>query len=410
MKFDTGGAAVAEAGAGESAINDLLSVGLETPETEVQEGGDTPTPEPETEVQDEPGTEVEEGEQPEPEGDEPDGGEEGEQQESEEEELNLAELETDFADSAYAKAAKHYSKQFGKELDPNDQADRAMLRELMERGQKISELQSKEPEAEAEEEESTEPGAEKPQPVKTPEQMLQDRLTGVRDYAKSSYNPVVAKEIVLPMMQKMVNFIWGKEKAAGIFEGRSDADLAELTEGFSAAMAMAIADAVPDIVRATPGAVEQRYPYLSEINEMAGKEKAINSILEATDDKGNPEFPGFDRLVESGAINRALASKELKDASFSKDPYKNREAKLKFAYKIARNERVDPKMLEKASQRGREQERDRQRRVAAGRNTSGSSNRGVATSGKSDFLTKLVSGGESKSAAMFKNVGRRTQE
>ena len=274
----------------------------------------------------------------------------------------------------------------------------------MERGRKISELQTREPEEEPEEEAA--PAAETTQPVKTPEQILQERITNVREYAKGNVNPVVAKEIVLPMMQAMANFIWGKDKAAKVFEGRSDADLAELTAAMGAAMSMQIVDALPSIVGATPGAVEAKYPHLSRMNEMAEKEAAVDEILGATNAEGAEAFPGFSKLVESGAINRALASTELKDAVFNKDPYKNRIAKLKFAYKIARNERVDPQLLAKASARGRAAEKERATRVAAGRTSPGSSSRSSAP-GRSSFLNSLVGGGESGSAKLFKNVGRR---
>lgn len=406
MAFPTATTSQSDAASGESTINDLLSVGLDTPETEVQDVGDTPVSEPETEVEEEPGTEpeveeaTEEGAEDAPES-------EGEEEESGEDEFAADQLETDFSDATYAKAAAHWDKR-GVKLDPNDAGHRAMLKDWLERGQKISELQSRE--AEPEEEEAEEPATrEAPQASKTPEEQLQDRITGVRAYAKETYNPVVAKEIVMPMAQAFANFFWGKEKAANVFANRSDSEIAEFTQAVSAAMAIQIADAVPQIVAATPRAVEAQFPYMSKMHDMAEKEAAVDEILDALGPDGNPAFPGFDRLVESGAINKAIASPELKEAVFNRDPYKNRVAILKMAYKIARNERVDPQLLTKASQRGRAAERERQQRVAAGRTSPGSSSRGTSAT-RSTLLGQLVGGGESRSAQLFKNVGRRSQE
>jgi hypothetical protein len=404
MAFPTG-TAVADTASSVSNINDLLGADLAPVETEAPVAEDTSVAEPEAEVEEGTETEVEGDETTEG---EPEEGEteEGEETESGEEEFDVADLETDFAESAYAKAAAHYSKQFGREVDPNDQADRAMLKELMERGRKISELQTTEPEEEPEEE-GTEKPVEKEKPVVTrsPEERLQDTIKEVRAYAKSNVNPAVAKEIVLPMMQAMANFIWGKDKAAKVFEGRSDADLAELSENLSAAMAMQIIDAIPGITSGIPAVVQREYPYMSKMHEMAEKEAAVDEILGATDKAGAEQYPGFAKLVDSGAINRALASPELKDAVFNKDPFKNRVAKLKVAFRLARNERVDPKMLAEASKRGRTAEKERATRVAAGRTSPGSSSRGGAP-GRTDFLQSLVGGGESPSAKLFKNVGR----
>lgn len=410
MAFPTG-TATPEAATGDVDINDLLGGDLDTatqPETQVAEDpsvtdqGDVA--EDVTDDQPEMGDEEQATDEEETD-DVSDLDEEGAEEDSDgEEDFEADTLETDFADNTYAKAAAHWAKR-GVTLDPAKPADRAMLKDWLERGQKISQLQASQATDEAEAEEDAAPAAKQAPAVRTPEQMVQDRIAGVRAYAKDSFNPVVAKEIVLPGILGIAKFFWGKEAAEKALQGRSDAELAELTQSLTPLMSMAIADAIPDIVNATPGAVAAKYPYMEKMNEMAAKEDAIEQIESARDASGAELYPGFAKLVNSGAINRALASPELKGAIFSNDPNKNREAKLKVAYRLARNERVDPQVIAKAAQRGRTAEKERAARVAAGRTSPGSPTR-PAANGNSSFVNTLVGNGESASSKLFKNVGR----
>lgn len=407
MQFGTATPSQAEAATSESFINDLLGADLSVAEeVETQVAEDTSVTEPDVETEEGVESEVVEGDDAtELEGDEPDGEEEVEE-EAAEEEFNLSELETDYAESAYSKAAQHYQKTTGKQLDPNDKADRALLKELMDRGRKISELQSKEPEEEPEEEATEEQPAATTAQARTPEQMLQERVIGVKAYAKEAFNPAVAKEVVLPMMQAIAEFMY-PGKGAEALSGRSEQQLRDLSEALTAAMAMQIADAVPQIVAATPGAVAAHYPYFVKSQELAENQDVLDTLMNETDKQGNPMYPGLDKLVNSEAINKHLQSPELKNAVFNKDPFKNKQAKLKVAYRLARNERVDPQMLANASKRGRAAEQERQKRVAAGRTSPGNSN-GRSAPARFSFLNDLVGNGEgSRSAQLFKNVGRR---
>jgi hypothetical protein len=402
MAFPTATTSAQDAASGESTINDLLSAGLDTTETEVQDVGDTPVSEPETEVEGEEGTEPE-GDEATGEASEDDAESEDAEEESGDEEFG-GDLETDFSDATYAKAAAHWDKR-GVKLDPNDEGHRAMLKDWIERGQKIAELQSAQAEPGESEEESTteQAAAPKAQPARTPEEQLQDRITGVRTYAKETYNPVVAKEIVMPMAQAFVNLFWGKDKGAKVLEGRTDADIAEFTQAISAAMTLQIADALPQIVGATPAAVIDRYPGLKTVLENQEKEELFGTMEDAVDGQGNLLYPGIGKLVENGAINRELA--KLRDSTFSKDQKKDRLKKLEIAFQLAAGHRVDPNIVSKAVQRGRASERERQTRVAAGRTSPGNSSRGNSTT-RSTLLTQLVGGGESRSAQLFKGVGR----
>lgn len=398
---------VTENTSGDEAINSLLGADLAT-ETETATAEDTSAGGRGTTVEDEVETGVEETtEEPtteEEEGTEESGEEEPtEEDESGAEDFDVSDLETDFAESAYKRAAEHYSKQFGKTLDPNDQGDRALLRELMERGRKISELQSREEtEEEPEETTGTETETEKAPVFKTQEEYFQHQIKGAVEYAKTNVNPVVLKEAVLPMMGAMMKFFWG-DKAKDIIASKRPEDVMELAQAMDAVMTLKGQEIAGGILANVGKQVETQYPFFSKSQDLAEKEEAIDQIL------GDPAYTGFDKLVDNGAINRALASPDLKDAVFSKDPFKNRVAKLKMAFKLARNERVDPKMLAEASRRGREAERTRSAKVAAGRTPPGSSNRGAAAGTSGKFISSLVQNGSSRAARLFRDVGRQKQ-
>jgi len=378
-----------EAGPGEDRITSLLGADLTPTETEDTATGDTPVAGDEPNVEE--GTRPGEGEatpdETEPGTEEtPDGGGEGGEGEAEEE-FNLDELETDFAESAYAKAAAHYSKQFGKTLDPNDAGDRAMLRELMDRGRKISELQTREPEDEEEEETEAAPAA-PAAPAKTPQEIQKERLAGARDYAKAAIVPEVAMEFG----QKFVEALWpGKDVKLTQEQANG------LAETFTMFGALLIGDAIPSIMQATPRAVEAAYPEFKTIISIAGRERAIDEVVGATDQAGTAAFPGIDKLIENGTIKRIMDS-ELKDAVFnSKDAHKNLVAKIKTAYKMARGQGVDVNLVRSAVAKGKELAVSRARKVAAGRTPPGSSRSASASRGRtgSQFIDQLVNAGGS---------------
>src|SRR5579864_3358593 len=316
---------VTETASGDEAINSLLGADLAT-ETETADAEDTSAGDRGTTVEDETETGVEETEV-EPSEEETETEESGEEEPTEEEEsgaedFDVSDLETDFAESAYKRAAEHYSKQFGKTLDPNDQGDRALLRELMERGRKISQLQSREEtEEEPEETTATETETEKPLVFKTQEEYFQHQIKNAVEYAKTNVNPVVLKEAIYPMMGAMAKFFWG-DKAQAFLAGKKPEDVMELAQAMDAVMTLKGQEIAGGILANVGKQVEATYPFFSKSQDLAEKEEALDQIL------GDPAYAGFDKLVDNGAINRALASAELKDAVFSKDPFKNRVAKI----------------------------------------------------------------------------------
>jgi hypothetical protein len=272
----------------------------------------------------------------------------------------------------------------------------------MERGRKISELQTRETEEEPEESTKEAPAEKEAPAPKTPEEVITAQLESARNYSKTNVNPVVLKEAIAPMIFAFAKVFWG-DKAKSFIESTKPEAMLELAQAMDTVMTLKGMEIAGGILPNVGKAVESAYPFFSKSQDLAEKEAAVDEIL------GDPTYKGFDKLVDSGAINRALASPELKDAVFAKDPYKNRIAKLKFAFKLARNERVDPKMLAEASKRGRESEKTRALKVAAGRTPPGSSSRGTAGAAPGKLISQLVQNGSSRAARLFRDVGRQKQ-
>lgn len=376
-------------GSSEKSIDSLLGADLQTPgngTTDVEE--DTSVADADVATEQEPvteGVEQEAGEESEDESSQGGSAEEGES------DLELSESDTDFSEAAYARAAEHYSKRAGRTFDPKDPGDRWTLRELMQRGQKIKALQSEEAEAGEETEESgvgktEEAKPAEPPPKPTPEQ-IRARVKEAREYAKANIVPEVAQEFA----DGFVKALWpGKEVKI------SPEQAAALAEVFSTFAVMQIADAIPSIIGAVPNAVKAD-PIFGRVYDMGTRESAIDEVLSVTNKAGESAYPDFEKLVDSGAIKKMLNSDDLKDAVFSRDPHKNLVAKLKFAYRLAKNQPVDLGALEKAAEAGRTQEKERAKKVGAGKLPPGSSRGSFTTPRRAgNFITTMVASSGSK--------------
>ena len=388
MAFPNGTEQQTDSSTGEERINSLLTGG----------GGTAVADEPERVAED---TSVADAdfapEAEETDGVETDGGESTEEADSSEEadsgetEFELTEQDSDFSDNAYERAAAHYTKQFGKTLDPNDKADRAILRELIQRGQRIKALQSEE-ETPKDEDADTAGKTEEVKPAvaaKPTEEQIMAQLANAEAYAKANVVPKVAMKFA----SRLINAMWPGKNAGDKITQEQATELAEVFQTFGA---MVVADAIPAILGAVPTAV-QSDPMFGRMREMAVRETAIDEVLSTTNKAGEAAYPDFEKMVDSGTIKQMMATDELKNAVFHKDPQKNLVAKLKFAYRLAKGQRVDVGALEKAAARGRDAEKERATRVGAGRTPPGTTRGSLsAPSTASNFMNKLVSGSGSK--------------
>ena len=372
---------------GESHIEDLLGLGLPD-NTSGSAAEDTSVAGTDTDVLDDQqvdtqddgtdGSELETGAD-----DAQDQGDETQGDETGEEDFDATSLEPDFAESAYQRAASHWEKR-GKKFDLQDSGDRAVLKDWMERGQKIAELNAKpaeQPRQDAKPAEAEKP----PEPVKTPQEMMALRLSGAKEYAKSILNP----EVAMQFSQQFVDAMW-PGKNVKMSQEQANA----MTEAFSMFGSLLIADAfqntIPAIMGQVPKEVSKAFPMFDRVISMAERESVVEELVNARDDKGSARYPGMEKLIDNGTIKRIMNGPDLKDAVFTKDPHQNMIRRAQVAYQMARGQNLNPQVVAKAVQRGREQANARARSVAAGRTPPGSSGRGFTNNSQKTLKQQLL--------------------
>ncbi len=391
---------------GEDRINDLLGGSTATIDpTELAEPAVGDTPVDGGDQADEQEVEHPAEEQPTEETSEDGETEEGE--EPAEEEDFEQELETDYSERAYAKAAEHWAKR-GVTLDPAKEGDRALIKDWLDRGRDARDARAAQAATEENEEET--PAEEVPAATtRTPEQIRAQTLQTWKEsqqYAKETYDPEISKESLLPFVMAVADVFWdGKGEA--IAARMTPERIAALSNAIRPAIAMELAAALPSIYQGVPQML-QNDPVFGSIHESALKERVIDELSAAVGPNNQPLYPNLERLLESDLIKKALDGPELKNVVLDRNPYKNLVARVKLAYKIANNERVDVKAVERAAKRGREQEQERQQRVRAGKTPPGrsTSGGGGALPGSSSFMQRLAGNTGSKFSKLLREQGK----
>jgi hypothetical protein len=319
-------------------------------------------------------------------------GESGGEAEPEETEFAVTDSDRDYSDEAYQRAAAHYAKVTGVELDPV--AHRKILRELMDRGQKIKELQAAQErpadEKTEEGEEQTAEAVEEKPPAKAVEITPQQMMANARTYAKSRVVPEIAMSVTGEFVDRLANIIWpGKDLKPSAKITQEDANA--FTEFLSTLMTVQIADAMPSILGSVPQVMD-RDPVYGRVKDLSIREAAVETIedMKAPDGK-TPLYPDFEALTNSGAIKRTLNTPEFKALRLSKDPVKNLVEKTKLAIKVCRGEAGSSESVAKAVARGRTEERKTTQAQSAARLSPGRSKGGFDTgSAKTDFVNNLL--------------------
>jgi hypothetical protein len=312
----------------------------------------------------------------------------GAEESTEESEFGITDADRDYSDEAYQRAAAHYAKVTGVELDPN--THRKILRELMDRGQKIKELQEaaeKPAEAKAEEgadKPAEEAAAEGAKPAERKQITPQELLTQARAYAKEGIVP----ELAMDFAKGLVSALWpGNTKAV---DAVTQEQATALMEWGRTWISVQIADALPSIMGAVPQ-VMGNDPVYSRVRDMATREQVVEEIEATVGPDKKPLYPDFEQLTESGAIKRVMNSPDFKAMRLHKDPVKNLVAKTKLAIASARGEAGSVAAVEKAVAKGREVERKSNAAQGAARVSPGSSKGGFDTnSGKKGFVDSLL--------------------
>jgi len=390
----------------ESELNALLggagpeSSSAEATQTE-ESAAETETDTPET-GSEEAGEEAGKEEAPEEEAE----AEEAEEEAAEEEsEFSIDENDRDYSEAAYKKAADHYSKTYKVQLDPNDPAHHALLKEVIDRGEALKRQQAERAEAEAKgddekPEEKVEAAA---QPTKPTPEQIQAFIKNAGEVAKARVVP----EVSMHVATTFVKALWGDEAPEKLSQQQADG----ITTALSQAFWMQLEDALPAIYNSMRGALGND-PVIGRVETMAIREAAFEHLDGLTDKAtGKQLYPNLEQMVESGAIQRAMQSNAwIKNvvAGNGRDRVANYAAQVEAAYKIARGEQVNPETVQKAVQTGKKQEAERAKKIAAGRTTPGKTKGeiGKGPSPGQQTVNEIVSGGGSKFSHALATAGR----
>ena len=293
---------------------------------------------------------------------------EGAEEEAEEEEsdLSITESDRDYSESAYKKAADHYARTKKIELNPNDPAHRALLKEIMDRGEALKRQKVAE---EAEEAEADEADATKTetqiQPTKPSPEQIQSFIANAATVAKKRIIPEVAMHVATSLTKAL----WADE-APELSQEQANG----ITEALSQMFWMQLEDALPAIHGATREFLGTD-PVFGHVEQITLRERAFDR-LEAVVDKttGKPKYPELERMAMSGALKRAMKANPFIQNIVSgdgRDRVANEAARIDAAYKIARGEQVNPDVVRRAVETGKKNEVDRNKKIAAGRTTPG---------------------------------------
>jgi hypothetical protein len=324
----------------------------------------------------------------------------------EETDFSLSDEDRDYSDAAYARAAKHWSKTFGQEVNPQDPLQRAMLREMMNRGEVISKLQTKEtkePTA-AEAAAATEQAAVEQQPKPfTTEQLIEQYETCKTGVADTMYVPAVGERYASDLATEMARALWPKEyadrnKRVEVSPEQSKALMRVMIAGVT----LVTGNLVPTILKDVLPTVQRAYPELPTMHEERIRASALESLDTAKNTDGTPKYPDVGTFIENGSLKAQMAELEKSMGPIRggnvREAYSKR---LELAYKMARGERVNPAALQRAAEAGRSNATRTARAAGAARNAPGASTRALGSTkpnaGRS-FMESLVGTDEDKFA------------
>jgi len=297
-----------------------------------------------------------------------------------EEELAPGEGETDYSDEVYARYAQHYSKQWNQQINPDDPVHRAMLREIIQRGENFRRLEEQRQSAEesVEDEPAEEEAAETEQAgPETPEQ-VQQFLTNVDKFAESRIRPEVASKFATDFMTAL----WG-EKGAEMAKKLPPTSAHNFTKVMTSFGYLFLNDALPHILENyIPGLMSRQYPGFDQVQQDAVNEAAFNALAGKTDRNGNALFPDLEELVfgdnspleEVYRANPWLSKHRFVDERGRMLPPIEQEARrLEIAIGMSRGIAPPIELMRGSAEAARQQERRAARVTGAGRLAPGES-------------------------------------
>ena len=308
-------------------------------------------------------------------------------------------VQTDFSEAAYEKAAAHWSKQFGKSLDLSDPIHRGMLKEIMTRGRDFNALKQQADEQPADEEPAdespAEPATEQPQAI-TPEQVKQF-VEGVNKFAETMIRP----EVTIPWVEQHLEQLIGSKAASALPQ---EAKVA-FAKNAIAGQLMILNDVLPQILKSViPNMFKEQlgsdYPLLGDMHSSQMEQRAFSDLADEKNAAGKPQFADIQKMKENGVLDAVfkdfpwLKDGEFKDAKGKPlSALENKKYILRNAHRIAvlvqRGKDVSPEVLSQIAQKGKEQAVRAQNVAAASKLAAGES-KGAFVQKPNDLLSEMT--------------------
>lgn len=312
-----------------------------------------------------------------------------EEAEQEETDLSIDESDRDYSDAAYKKAADHYARTKKIELNPEDPAHRALLKEIMDRGEALKRQRTEKEEADAAKKATEEaaPKAEE-QPTRKPPtaEEIKAFTDNARTVAKSRIVPEVAMHVASELVPALSMLIWpqmfnddgslteqAKEQEFGLPK-ITQARATRLAEVLSAFSWMQLEDQLPAILAQNRQSLSGD-PVFGQVEQHTINAQAFEQ-MDGMKDKttGKKLYPDIEQMVESGTLRKVLTDNpeisKLK-AGDGRDRVANQLLRYQTAYKIARGESVNLQTVSTAVNTGKKQAETRAKKIASGRVSSG---------------------------------------
>jgi len=295
---------------------------------------------PETETQEEEqsenlGTGTEEAEQEANDDEGPAAEEEAAEEEAAEEEteLSIDENDRDYSDAAYKKAADHYARTKKIELDPQDPAHRALLKEIMDRGEALN-RQRQEAERQPDKAATGEGGA-RPGEYSRPAPSAEEIRVFTENAAK------VAKARLIPEIAMHVTTSYVKALNPG-HDFDEEPISQEVANNFTAALSeffwMQLEDALPVLLGQSRQSLSAD-PVFGQVEAQTIGAQAFERMDHMKGKDGRPLYPDLEEMVESGALKKALdANPQIAKmkAGDGRNPIANQLLRFRTAYALAR--------------------------------------------------------------------------
>jgi len=250
------------------------------------------------------------------------------------------------------------------------------------------------------------PASEQVELARPVSEQIAETLKQADSYAQQSIVPEVAQAFA----NEFVESLWPGESKKLTAEHAT-----RLTKAMTKFGVLLMRQMFPEVATSVHDVMTRNYPLLTSIHSEAVQEQAVSNLLDRSDKAGAKLYSDLETLADSGDIRRVMrengiAQMQFRDAKGKPlDAVKNAERQIEHAIKLARAEKSNPALVDKALKTGQKLATEGALRSAGGRLAAGES-KGAFTTPTDVEQTlqsmRRVSRSEGVFSKLVKDVGR----